>query len=99
MNQPSPKPSPRPAGGPKRCEVPTIVQIVAAPPGWVAVWRDSLGEVEFPIVCWALVEWQFPEGTVRDVVPMTPDGAGLELALEAEFEEVRRASGGGDAES
>ena len=30
---------------------------------------------------------------------MTPDGAGLELALEAEFEEVRRASGGGDAES
>lgn len=65
-----------------------ILSMAPAYPGWWTVWRDGAGpEAREPVACWALVEFKFPEGTVRSVLPMVADGmgAGLSLATEAEY--------------
>lgn len=77
----------------------TILAIVPAHPGWVATWRDASGTETFNVACWALVEYKWRGGSVRDVVAMTPggNGAGLALATESAFIGLRFAGGPADA--
>lgn len=73
---------------------PRIVAVTAAAPGWFVVWQDfengkRVGEEErHPVAAWATVEFCWPEGNAVAVVAMTAEwgiGAGLSLAMEAEW--------------
>lgn len=69
-----------------------ILSIIPACPGWFAEWQDAIGieraqpPILFPVACFALVEYQWKGGSVRDVVAMTQgDGAGLALTTDPEW--------------
>ncbi|MBN8728733.1 MAG: hypothetical protein J0H15_13665 [Xanthomonadales bacterium] len=69
-----------------------IVQLVALPPGWRAIWRDGDGAtVPKPCALAALVVYRWPDRTgaepMQAVIPMVgwPDTGALELADEPQF--------------
>jgi len=68
-------------------EIKTIA-IIPALHGWWAVFTDgdeARTQSLHPVACWALVEYQWPDASARDVVAMIPSGdgnAGLELCTQ-----------------
>jgi hypothetical protein len=56
-----------------------ILQIIPAPAGMVAVWRDKGGEIRVPVVCLALVEY-IPDQFIHDGRSRTRDVLGMVMA-------------------
>ena len=61
----------------------TQTEIVSVMPaaGWWTVFRDEAGEVREPVIALALVEYRWPGGSTRTLVPMVPEGMGAGVVL------------------